>query len=126
MALKGSVELSCKRIVQVTIEETSCRRRFRAYLHPRGCMNARYTHLDIPSESVEGCLLGELARRGGYKLKVQVSGGGCFMLDPGLGLPGIRLCVQGASLHGGVAYLAMHKRGFIYLSIQYRRRQIYG
>lgn len=118
--------MTCKRVVQATIEEASCRRRFKAYLHPRGCMHARYTHLDIPLEGVEGCLIAELARRGGYKLKVRALGGGCLMLDPGFGLPDIRLCVQGASLHGDVVYLAMHKRGVVYLSIQYRRRRASG
>ncbi len=109
----------CKRTVKVIVEDLSCKRRFTAYLHPQGCMGARYTHLDIPLDRVRGCLIGELAWRGGYKLKAKPEDG-CLRLDPGHGLPSVRLCVDGVILQGGLAYLKVHRRGVLYLSIQSR------
>ena len=78
-----------KRIeVDVCIEGVSCRR-VQAELHPKGCMHAMRTHLDIPI--VEGLeMLAELGKKRGLHLDYTIVGD-CLVLETS-GLPTTKIC----------------------------------
>ena len=111
--------MPCKERVRLVIEDPGTGRlEVEAVLHPRGCMGARSTHLDIPLRGpLEGSLLASLAGpRGGLTLRARPASGGCVELEAPSGLPPVRLCVEGAVLGGGLAYLR-RVRGKLYLTL---------
>ena len=54
----------CKRKIRVKICVESDCRTVEAELHPRGCMGASRTHLDLPEEAIHPMLLEASASRG--------------------------------------------------------------
>jgi len=108
----------CKRRVRAALRDEASLKlvEVEGYLHPRGCMKARFTHLDLPLEPLKGTVLGALASvRGGVKLPVEPRGG-CAVLHPPVGAP-LVLCMDCLKPRRGVAYLTVHRRGWLYLAL---------
>jgi hypothetical protein len=108
----------CKRPVQLYIRDPGLGAlTVEAFMHPRGCMGASRSHLDIPLDGLEGSLLASLAGpRGTVTLEAEPQGGGCVALEPPGGLPSILLCLEGLRPRRGPARLR-RIRGKLYLAL---------
>ena len=111
---------ACKEPVRVAVKDSASLSLVvvEGYLHPRGCMKARFTHLDLPLEPLRATVLGALASApGGAKLRARPAGA-CVELEPPAGAP-VTLCVEGLDLGSasGEAYLTVHRKGWIYLAL---------
>lgn len=108
----------CKKAVRVALRDEASLSlvEVEGYLHPRGCMGARFTHLDLPLEPLRDTLLGALASApGGVKIRVRPRGG-CAELEPPAG-PLLTLCTPCLEPRRGLAYLTVHRKGWIYLAL---------
>ena len=83
-------------------------------LHPKGCMGARTTHLDVEVER-DPCGLLEFFGRGGSCLPARREGGGVIVdLSGVLGYPCV-LRLRGLKYTGRV-YLMVSRRGSLYIA----------
>ncbi|WP_131160474.1 hypothetical protein [Aeropyrum pernix] len=109
--------MGCKRSVELSILDHSSgiRRVIEASLHPKGCMGASQTHLDIPEDALDGTLLGAIALSRGARLRIMVVNG-CFRIvyQP---LPPVDLCIGSVEAKPGLGYIKRRDRGKIYLSL---------
>ncbi|BAN91021.1 hypothetical protein [Aeropyrum camini] len=109
--------MGCKKPVKIFISDhaSGVKRVFIAYLHPRGCMGASSTHLDIPEDALRGTIIGAIALSRGAKIRVSTIDG-CFKLEY-QDFPPVVMCVEGVEPKRGVGYVKRRERGRIYLSL---------
>ncbi len=84
--------MGCKKPLRITILIEDRERVINGDFHPRGCMGARQSHLDL--EPLHDTWLWSIALRRGYKLRCKPRGNCIFLEEPLLGLEA-RLCPLG-------------------------------
>lgn len=88
-----------------------------AYLHPRGCMGARQTHIDL--KHVENCKMMDVFTEVGFhgaELPCY-SISDCIVLDlSSYGAPGVTLCINGVKINcASIVYVKRLPRKGIYI-----------
>ncbi len=106
--------MACKRRVVVRVCGVSCCS-VEGFYHPRGCMGARYSHLDLEVSECLGVLL-EACRVRGFSVSC-VEEGDCVRLYSEVLPVDVVLCVDGASLRcsGGRVYVMRSRSGMVYV-----------
>lgn len=107
----------CKRAVKVVLRDPATLKgsSVDGFYHPRGCFKARFDHLDLPQQALEGSFLGDLAARGGARVWVEELGG-CYELQYD-GVAGVILCIEGLEAGRGWGYITSHRPGWIYVAL---------
>ena len=93
--------------------------RVRAVLHPRGCMGARFTHVDVELGS-DPCGLRVVLGRGGHRVRARVSAGET-VVDLS-GILGYTCVVYVPYELGGVVYVMVSRGGRLYVAPASGRR----
>jgi hypothetical protein len=111
---------SCKKPLRLEIETTTPITRSRAALqalyHPRGCLGASQSHLDIPPGPAPLEPLVLLARKHGIRLNCRSGNGAVTLEDAMIGLR-VQLRAQGAKLAcRNPLYAMITRSGMLYLA----------
>ena len=101
--------MGCKKPLRITILIEGREHVINGVFHPRGCMRARQSHLDL--EPLPGTWLWSIALHRGYRLRCRPRNGCISLEEPLLGLEA-RLCpLGGHSLRCGGEVYVMITRG---------------
>ena len=104
----------CKQHMRIRVEWQSGSRVVDAWLHPRGCMRARYTHLDL--EPVKP--LSDLAARRGLTLRCRNTANGIEVTEPLTGIGARLKPLSGIVLRcgGRQVYVMRTRSGLVYIA----------
>jgi hypothetical protein len=105
----------CKERVKVSVRDPATLKNsiVEGFFHPKGCLGARFSHLDLPFDALEGGLLKDLAAKGGARVWVEELGG-CYEVYYE-GVSSVILCFNELEARRGWGYVASHRPGWVYL-----------